>query len=86
VTPRAPPYPGVRDPHHVGGSLCFSHPNIRNSQIMKTPPDCQLGEALANHGVILTVSLKRALRDQALLEGRSQSEIVRELIRAYLRR
>ena len=53
---------------------------------MKTPNDCELGEALANHGLILTISLKRQLRDRALLEGRSQSEIVRELLRAYLKR
>jgi hypothetical protein len=53
---------------------------------MKTPQDCETGEMLASHGIILTVALKRALRDQALLEGRSQSEIIRELLREYLRR
>jgi hypothetical protein len=31
---------------------------------MKTPNDCELGEALANHGLILTISLKRQLRTQ----------------------
>ena len=46
---------------------------------MKTPPDCELGEVLANHGVILTVDLKRGLRDRSLLEGRSRKLCARPI-------
>lgn len=53
---------------------------------MRHAPDVELGEPLSNHSVILTVALKRALRDRALEENRSQSEIMRQILAAYLRR
>jgi hypothetical protein len=53
---------------------------------MRHAPDVEFGEPLTNHSLILTVALKRALRERALAEGRNQSEIVRQILAAYLRR
>jgi hypothetical protein len=51
---------------------------------MKRAADLDIGEDISTTTVLLTNIQKRALRDRARDEGRSASEIVRQLLRSYL--
>lgn len=53
---------------------------------MRSASDVGPGEDISTATLILTNTIKRELRERAAEEGRSQSEIARQALAAYLRK
>jgi hypothetical protein len=45
-----------------------------------------VGAPIVSHTVLITLPLKQQLRERAFADGRSQSEIVRQVLSDYLNR
>lgn len=51
---------------------------------MRRASDLEIGEDLSPLNLAVTIRIKRMLRDVSMLQGRSQAEIAREALEAYL--
>lgn len=51
---------------------------------MRSAPDLTIGTEIAPQTVLLPVSLRKRLRERSWAEGRSLSEIARQLFESYV--